>query len=80
MLTSDVDPHTLPCRVLLPREILEGALSRISPGVRAMTDFSAETPVCVFPGRHVDDALQNPLCESHPCRHQDVRVSDIMTP
>jgi len=24
--------------------------------------------------------LRNPLCESHPCRHQDVRVSDIMTP
>jgi len=24
--------------------------------------------------------LQNPLCESHPCRHQDIRVADIMTP
>jgi len=117
MLSSDVDPHTLPCRVLLPRAILEGALTRSSPGVRAMTDFSAETPVCVSPGRHIDDALQDmilagirsllvvdegvvlglitaadilgprpiqflqsPLCESHPCRHQDVRVSNIMTP
>jgi CBS domain containing-hemolysin-like protein len=118
MLISYVDPHTLPGRVLLPRAILEGALTRSSPGVRAMTDFAAETPVCVFPGRHIDDALQdmiragirsllvvdeggvvlglitaadilgtrpiqflqNPLCESHPCRHQDVRVSDIMTP
>jgi CBS domain containing-hemolysin-like protein len=117
MLVSCVDPHTLSGRILLPRAILEGALTRSSPGVRAMTDFSAETPVCVFPGRHIDDALQdmiragirsllvvddgavlglitaadilgtrpiqflqNPLCESHPCRHQDVRVSDIMTP
>ena len=59
MLISYVDPHTLPGRVLLPRAILEGALTRSSPGVRAMTDFSAETPVCVFPGRHIDDALQD---------------------
>lgn len=117
MSISYVDPHTLPGKVLLPRALVEGALNRSSPGVRAMTDFSAETPVCVSPGRHIDDALQdmiragirsllvvddgavlglitaadilgtrpiqflqNPLCESYPCRHQDVRVSDIMTP
>jgi len=24
--------------------------------------------------------LQNPRCESYPCRHQDIRVADIMTP
>ena len=117
MPISYVDPHALPARVLLPRAILEGALTRSSPGVRAMTDFSAETPVCVLPGRHIDDALQDmiragirsllvvdegavlglitaadilgtrpiqflqsPLCDSYPCRHRDVRVSDVMTP
>ena len=117
MLVSYVDPDTLPGRLLLPRARRECTLTRSSPGVEAMTDFCAETPVCVSPGRHIDDALQNmiqagirsllvvdeaavlglitaadilgtrpiqflqnPLCESHPCRHQDVHVADIMTP
>lgn len=117
MLISYVDPHSLPGKVLRPRAALEGTLTRSSPCVAAMTDFAAETPVCVSPGRHIDDALQdmiqagirsllvaeeaavlglitaadilgtrpiqflqNPLCESHPCRHQDVHVADIMTP
>jgi signal-transduction protein with cAMP-binding, CBS, and nucleotidyltransferase domain len=112
MLMSYVDPHTLPGNVVLPRTSLEAPLSRSSPAVEAMTDFSAETPICVSPGRHIDDALpdtiqarvrslvvvdegavlglitaadilgtrpiqflQNPLCESHLCRHQDVHVN-----
>ena len=117
MLISYVDPHSLPGKVLRPRAALEGTLTRSSPCVAAMTDFAAETSICVSPGRHIDDALQdmiqagirsllvaqeaavlglitaadilgtrpiqflqNPLCESHPCRHQDVHVADIMTP
>jgi len=119
MLISYVDPQTLPGKVLLPRATPERTLARSSSSVEAMTDFSAETPVCVSPGRHIDDALrdmiqagirsllivdedeaavlglitaadilgtrpiqflQNPLCESHPCRHKDIHVSDIMTP
>jgi CBS domain containing-hemolysin-like protein len=118
MLIRYVDPKTLPDKVLLLRESLEGALIRSSPGVGAMTDFSTETPARVVPGRHIDDALQdmvraglrsllvvdegsavlglitaadilgtrpiqflqNPLCESYPCRHQEIRVADIMTP
>jgi CBS domain-containing protein len=118
MLISYVDPQTLPGEVLLLRGTLESAITLSSPGVGAMTDFATETPACVVPGRHIDDALQdmvragirsllvvdegaallglitaadilgtrpiqflqNPLCESHPCRHQDIRVADIMTP
>jgi CBS domain-containing protein len=118
MLISYVDPQTLPGNVLRLRGSLEVALSRSSPVVGAMTDFSTETPARVVPRRHIDDALQdmnragirsllvvdegaavlglitaadilgtrplqflqNPLCESHPCRHQDIRVADIMTP
>jgi CBS domain containing-hemolysin-like protein len=118
MLISYVDPQSLPGSVLLLRGSLEGALTRSSPAVGAMTDFSTEAPVYVVPGRHIDDALQDmiragirsllvvderaavlglitaadilgtrpiqflqsPLCESHPCRHQDIRVADIMTP
>ena len=117
MIISYVVPRTLPGKVLLLRGSLESALTRSSPGVGAMTDFSTETPAHVVPGRHIDDALQdmfragirsllvvdersavlglitaadilgtrpiqflqNPLCESHPCRHQDIRVADIMT-
>jgi CBS domain-containing protein len=118
MSISYVDPQTLPGNLLLLRGGLERALNRSSPGVGAMTDFLAETPARVVPGRHIDDALQdmiragirsllvvdegtavlglitaadvlgtppiqflqNPLCESHPCHHQDIRVADIMTP
>jgi CBS domain-containing protein len=118
MTVPYVDPQTLPGRVLLLRGSLERALSRSSPALGAMTEFSTETPAHVVPGRHIDDALQdmvragirsllvvdersavlglitaadilgtrpvqflqNPLCESHPCRHQDIRVADIMTP
>jgi CBS-domain-containing membrane protein len=117
MLVSYVDPQTLPDKVLLLRESFEDALTRYSPGVRATTDFSIETPARVVPERLIDDALQdmvrarlrsllvvdegsavlglitaadilgtrpiqflqNPLCESPPCRHQDIRVADIMT-
>jgi CBS-domain-containing membrane protein len=118
MIISYVDPQTLPGEVRLLRGSLESALTRVSPAVGAMTDFSTETPARVVPGRQIDDALQdmvragirsllvvdegaallglitaadilgtrpiqflqNPLCESHPCRHQDIRVADIMTP
>ncbi|HWO38726.1 MAG TPA: hypothetical protein VNO32_58880 [Candidatus Acidoferrum sp.] len=59
MLISYVDHQTLPDRMLLLRESLEGALTRSSPGVGAMTDFSTETPARVVPGRHIDDALQD---------------------
>src|SRR5271163_1982950 len=59
MLISYVDPHSLPGKVLRPRAALEGTLTRSSPCVAAMTDFAAETPVCVSPGRHIDDALQD---------------------
>jgi hypothetical protein len=59
MLISYVDPQTLPGNVLRLRGSLEAALSRSSPGVGAMTDFSTETPARVVPGRHIDDALQD---------------------
>jgi len=60
MQIAFIDPHSsLPAKVFLPRACQEGPLRRHSPALGAMTDFSVESPVCVTPRRHIDDALQD---------------------
>lgn len=49
---------SLPATVQLGKP-LGPELTRDSPGLAAMTDFSCERPVIVSPERHVDDALHD---------------------
>lgn len=54
-------PSETPCAVQLPQHPAQ-TLARLAPeapAIEAMTDFAAECPVIVAPGRHIDDALQD---------------------
>lgn len=71
--------------VVNPRRHIDAALTdMILEGVRALVVIDDGRVLGLIAASDVlgprpVQFLQNPLCETSPCRHQDVRVGDIMT-
>ena len=75
-----------PARVVPRRHIDDALQDMIRAGIRSLLVVDEGAAVlglitaADILGTRPLQFLQNPLCESHPCRHQDIRVADIMTP
>jgi CBS domain-containing protein len=59
MLTPHLSLSASPPATMLSGKSTLSALTRVSPALAVMTDFSYERPVSVLPERHIDDALHD---------------------